>query len=243
MTSCPNCGGPVSDEARNCDFCHAPIATVRCGHCYHMSIPTALHCAGCGRELGLEPLGAPDTLRCPRCDVPLEVFRAGPGKLWDCGSCGGQFVEHALVRDLIERRELYGVSAPRRHRPRNPLTQPVSYVPCPACRELMHRRNFGGASGIVVDMCYKHGIWFDIGELPGVLGFVESGGLARARHRELEELERKKRAAPSTPIAPILPQESPLILDAEFRAGLLEDIAEAAVVLLDAVVGALRSRL
>lgn len=55
----------------------------------------------------------------------------------------------------------------------------------------MHRKNFGGASGVIVDVCTLHGIWFDAGELPNVLSFVERGGLERAR--KLDE-ERARRA-------------------------------------------------
>src|SRR5689334_4740706 len=174
---------------RHCGYCRAPVATVRCGHCFHMNIPDAVHCSGCGALLGLEPAGEPDYLKCRRCKADLEAFHGNSGRRRDCGKGGGQFVEHALLRDLIERRELYGTVAPRTFLKRNPLDQPVHYVPCPECRTLMTRRNFGGTSGVVVDICGPHGIWFDIGELPAVLSFVESGGLAAARRRELEEAE------------------------------------------------------
>lgn len=147
-----------------------------------MNIPDALHCSGCGRALGLEPAGSSDYLRCPRCDVELEKFRGAQGSLRDCARCGGQFVEHALVRDLLERSDLYGVVAPRRSRKFNALDDPVTYIKCPECRNLMNRKNFGGSSGIIVDVCLWHGIWFDEGELPRVLAFVEAGGLAAQRH-------------------------------------------------------------
>jgi hypothetical protein len=38
-----------------------------------------------------------------------------------------------------------------------------------------------------VDICRKHGIWFDSGELPHVLAFVEAGGLEIERQRELDK--------------------------------------------------------
>ena len=43
-------------------------------------------------------------------------------------------------------------------------------------RRAHDRRNFGGTSGVVVDVCHAHGTWFDAGELVKVLAFVESGG-------------------------------------------------------------------
>jgi hypothetical protein len=45
----------------------------------------------------------------------------------------------------------------------------------------MNRKNFGGTSGIIVDVCAKHGTFFDTGELPRVLAFVRRGGLTRAQ--------------------------------------------------------------
>jgi Zn-finger nucleic acid-binding protein len=69
----------------------------------------------------------------------------------------------------------------------------VRYRPCPGCRQLMNRKNFGGESGVVVDVCAVHGTWFDEGELPRVLAFVESGGLAKARARQRERDEASAR--------------------------------------------------
>ena len=183
---CPSCGGEVDEQARRCGYCGAPIATVRCANCYHMNVPDAAHCSGCGRQLGLEPIGEPDELSCPHCETHFEAFAAGPGRLHDCPRCGGQFVEHALLRDLLERREVYGVRAPRPQAVTR-ATEPVRYVPCPACGTLMNRKNFGRTSGVIVDVCHQHGIWFDAGELPRVIEFVESGGLQRAQRREAAE--------------------------------------------------------
>ena len=192
--ACASCGAPISQDARHCDYCHAPVASVRCANCFHLSSPNAAHCAGCGRELGLEPIPGETTLSCVDCARPLDVFANGPGHLYDCAKCGGQFVEHALLRDLLERREVCGAAVPRRAMSQNSASRPVRYVPCPACHVLMNRQNFGGSSGVIVDVCARHGVWFHEGELSRVLEFVESGGLARARRREIEEAESARKA-------------------------------------------------
>ncbi len=161
-----------------------------------MSAPDAAHCAGCGRDLGLEPIPKSDILACPDCHAPLSALDCGPGAVHDCSRCGGQFVEVAALRDLIERHDRLdvGVGVARARVRRLEAQAPVRYVACPVCRALMNRRNFGGASGVVVDVCAKHGTWFDLGELPRALAFVESGGLTRAREREAEERQRVARA-------------------------------------------------
>jgi hypothetical protein len=44
-------------------------------------------------------------------------------------------------------------------------------------------------------VCKSHGTFFDLGELPRVLAFVESGGLNRASHAAAEEEAAKSRRA------------------------------------------------
>ncbi len=83
---------------------------------------------------------------------------------------------------LAESARLAGLLG-RRGTPRNPLLQPTSYRPCPCCDALMHRRNFGQSSGVIIDTCSLHGTWFDAGELPAVLRFTESGELLRSEQR------------------------------------------------------------
>ncbi|MGD0527080.1 MAG: zf-TFIIB domain-containing protein [Polyangiaceae bacterium] len=188
LLHCPACGGPVEAGARRCAHCRVPIATVRCADCFHMSAADALHCAGCGRDLGLEPIARDGTLPCPDCHVPMEVMDCGSrGVLHDCGRCGGQFVEHDALRDLVERHDRFDVGARTSKPSLAPVDTRVHYVPCPVCHSMMNRRSFGAGSGVIVDTCAKHGTWFDRGELPRVLSFVESGGLSRLRQREAEE--------------------------------------------------------
>lgn len=219
--TCPNCGGPIDGGALHCPFCRAAVATVRCARCFHMNPPHAVHCSGCGGELGLEPIGEPSSLTCPRCRARLEGFRGEPGVLCDCPECGGQFVEHALLHELLERRAVVGAFVLRmQQRPIRPA-EPVRYVPCPVCDKLMNRENFGRQSGIVVDVCGVHGTWFDRGELPAVLDFVRSGALARARHAEQDA---RAAHAPLSACGPLhLPAAPPS------SGSILDDLADAAL--------------
>jgi Zn-finger nucleic acid-binding protein len=68
------------------------------------------------------------------------------------------------------------------------------YRPCPVCGKLMHRLNFGRKSGIIVDSCRPHGLWFDANELDAVVRWIRTGGESEARRlrREMEaDLERR----------------------------------------------------
>jgi Zn-finger nucleic acid-binding protein len=57
----------------------------------------------------------------------------------------------------------------------------------------MNRQNFGRRSGVIIDVCKGHGVWFDQRELQSVLAFVDAGGLEQARHAEQEKEHEAKR--------------------------------------------------
>ena len=48
----------------------------------------------------------------------------------------------------------------------------------------MNRSNFAKSSGVIVDMCKQHGVWFDADELPKIIDFINQGGMARSREKE-----------------------------------------------------------
>jgi Zn-finger nucleic acid-binding protein len=152
-----------------------------------MNMSHAHHCSGCGAELGLIVESAIRDSQCSDCQLPLEAIAEPAGTLLNCKKCGGQFVEHALLRSLLEQHERSGQAFPdapyQKPLPKAQIER-VHYRPCSVCQQMMNRKNFGGASGVIVDVCARHGTWFDAGELPQVLAFVKSGGLVRERARE-----------------------------------------------------------
>ena len=140
------------------------------------------------------------SLDCPDCGGALQRQEQRGRLLHECRRCGGQFVEYGVLAEILEpRTPSYDIS--RKPRPSsNPLEHSVRYRPCPACRQMMNRKNFGGRSGVIVDACGRHGLWFDRGELEAVLRFVEHGGLVQARrdreHRERHDARLRALSAP-----------------------------------------------
>ena len=53
----------------------------------------------------------------------------------------------------------------------------------------MHRVNFAGCSGVIIDWCREHGSWFDSNELQQVVRFIQAGGMKKAREREKEKIQ------------------------------------------------------
>ena len=49
----------------------------------------------------------------------------------------------------------------------------------------MNRRNYGQKSGVIVDVCQHHGVWFDLHELEDLLRWLRQGG-ERLAQRDVE---------------------------------------------------------
>jgi Zn-finger nucleic acid-binding protein len=54
---------------------------------------------------------------------------------------------------------------------------------------MMNRTNFARISGVIVDTCRGHGIWFDPGELEKIMDFIAHGGLVKAKEVDLQRLK------------------------------------------------------
>lgn len=182
-TICPNCMARVSNRARFCHHCAQPLLSAG-----DAGEPIDLDCPACGegRRLTTRRLGEPGitVLECPRC--------AG---LW-LSSAEFQLVLER-VRDPLGTLESVSTATPGKADVEHSATKPEAlYRPCPTCGQLMHRRNFGRKSGIIVDTCRSHGVWFDAHELDGIIRWVRSGGevaVARLQDQETRAAERQAR--------------------------------------------------
>lgn len=68
------------------------------------------------------------------------------------------------------------------------------YLPCPACRGMMVRRNFGRFSGVLVDVCGRDGVWLDGGELEKLEAFAAKGGLEVSADADARDEQERQRA-------------------------------------------------
>jgi Zn-finger nucleic acid-binding protein len=148
-------------------------------------------CPKCGTRRarsGLERSPA----NCPGCRTPMQQLEVGPTALLECGRCDGLWLDADVFESLCADAE---AQAAVLHRFDRAATTPgrVQYRPCARCGRMMNRVNFGRLSGTVVDVCKGHGTFLDAGELHRIVEFIRSGGLERARARQLEELKDKER--------------------------------------------------
>ncbi len=193
--NCPNCGAGVASDSALCQFCKTRLKTMACPKCFGLMFVGAKFCDHCGAiaapvEVSLDENGG----ECPRCRIALEANKIGDTSLRSCTKCDGVWLEAAVFEAICADREsqsaVLGFLDNRTLRGR-PMTK-VNYIPCPDCGQLMNRNNFAKASGVVVDICKQHGVWFDADELPSIIGFIRKGGMELARQRERNELENER---------------------------------------------------
>ena len=193
---CPGCGAPATADAACCGYCGSALATVTCAACFAAMFAGSRFCARCGAEAQRELLEENTPFSCPRCREKMQALTLGATTVRECAACGGLWLDPESLQRLADgREERAGVVSALAVRAAT-VTAPrdvVRYVPCPRCEKLMNRRNFAQSSGVVLDVCARHGVWLDRGELERVLGFVSGGGLARARTRERERLVEEQR--------------------------------------------------
>ncbi|MFN7959262.1 MAG: zf-TFIIB domain-containing protein [Holophagaceae bacterium] len=233
---CAGCGASVPPDASQCPYCRAQLATVACPACFALVPLSASHCPGCGGAMAPRDVSPATGAPCPACGKALAPARVGEVDLSQCMACGGLWLDRVVFEQLGTSRERQGAvlgALPAPEKPPVAKLEPVQYRPCPACRQRMNRVNYARRSGVVLDVCKAHGIWFDKDELRRVLAFIAGGGLDRAREQELEALKEARRAAVPFPQHPASSYEfsqemqaSGHWLDAAGLVGLAIDVAD-----------------
>ncbi len=174
-TICPDCMARISDHAKFCHHCGIAITVVG--------------------EVGGETKRA-----CPSCDsvqrLSSRVMQDDGMSILECHHCGGLWLEPEVFQALERRMlELAASGIGNEHRklrhslPRRPAGDQNLYRKCPTCEVIMHRRNYGPGSGIVIDECRQHGYWFDQRELDVILRWIRTGGLL-ASHKRRQSIQR-----------------------------------------------------
>jgi Zn-finger nucleic acid-binding protein len=211
VLACAACGAPCAPDDSACSYCLAVLAVVACPKCFGRVFPGSDHCPHCGAELLVGAKADPALIpvrTCPRCDVQCELAPrlVADSLLDECHRCGGVWLESKVFESLVKNRDqqsrLEAAATPEitldeRHPPASQRVPPSrssrEYIPCPDCRQLMNRKNFGNISGVLVDICKPHGVWFDTGELGRIIRFIMRGGLVETRQREIEEQKSEAR--------------------------------------------------
>jgi Zn-finger nucleic acid-binding protein len=193
--NCPNCGGAVSSDRTQCEFCKSRLKTVACASCLGLMFLGSKFCDHCGREAkNVEVFVDERVGDCPRCKRPLESLRIQATPVRECMGCGGFWTSaqtfESICADKEEQSAVLTFITTQTFDSR--ATAPINYVPCPDCKQLMNRSNFARSSGVIIDLCKEHGVWFDADELPKIIDFIDKGGLTRAREKQKMAIEEQR---------------------------------------------------
>jgi Zn-finger nucleic acid-binding protein len=198
MLKCPNCGAAAGAGDVACGYCDVQLQTVACASCLGMIFVGSKHCQHCGARVFdvAATATAATERRCPRCAHALSPTAIGSAILEECGGCGGVWVDAQSFAELSRSREeqaaYVGAGSPLPAPGEKRAEAHVQYVKCPDCGAVMNRVNFARWSGVIVDVCKRHGTWFDRDELRQIVEFIRSGGLDATRDKERRELELEK---------------------------------------------------
>jgi Zn-finger nucleic acid-binding protein len=188
--NCPTCGAPAAGpDAARCEYCGSTLTTTSCPSCFGAMFVGMQFCPHCGAK-GDRSVDASTAIPCPSCKGTMQRIRVGATAMLECSSCHADWLDAGTFTNLCLNREERGAIAALTAAPTGTAitgaTKQVRYVPCPVCRNLMNRENFGRRSGVIVDVCKGHGVWFERNELAAVMAFIDSGGLERARVAQAE---------------------------------------------------------
>lgn len=209
VVRCSSCGGPRQGDAPACSFCgsdftlHERDLHTVCPGCMARVSDRARFCHHCATPLVPQGSAGEGTEQpCPVCGAEHLLVSRGLGgedlTVLECGRCGGLWLGKEVF-DLLERKARQSARSSTTSAPRIPSAPLVRqegplYRPCVECGQMMHRRNYGRKSGVIVDLCHEHGLWFDSGELHQVVRWIEAGGLEQVQlHRQEEERQQERR--------------------------------------------------
>jgi Zn-finger nucleic acid-binding protein len=209
VVRCSSCGAPREAGATACAYCGADFTIYEKDmdsvgpHCLALISRRAKFCHHCGAAIvASQAAGEATTLLCPACKGDRRLVTRRLGKLDvaadECQICAGLWLGNKAFQHLARQAQnsltadetLAAVVS--RAAPTAVTQQAVGgkwrYRHCPSCQRMMQRRHYAHKSGVIIDICRNHGVWFDADELHQILSWIRKGGLDYAR-REVEKDE------------------------------------------------------
>jgi len=172
---CLYCGGERRADDSACRKCQAEAPSVPCRRC-HAQVFAPRDVCICGEPCTAWALAEPGDLACPRCHGRLAWATVDEGavRVEQCARCLGCFARTQDFSELVDRevaQEPVDLSAfiPPPDASALPRQDLLAETLCPHCSVAMERVRFAQKAAIVIDVCPKHGVWLDAGELPRLL--------------------------------------------------------------------------
>ncbi len=210
VVRCSSCGAPRAEGATACKYCgadftiHEQDLDTVCPQCFACVSDRAKFCHHCGVALRPETLAGEKTeLSCPACGKAssLSHRQVGGVSLMECQRCAGFWLAANVLEDLVDKAS-HGVAVGDFRLRAPPATAEGGvvaaqtgprYRQCPVCGAMMNRVNYARRSGVIIDVCQKHGVWFDADELSRILVWVREGGKAEADRQMAHDAAHQER--------------------------------------------------
>lgn len=228
VVRCASCGAARQDGAKSCGYCGSDFTLLAqdmdtiCPSCFALIGNAARFCHHCGTSIAPEEIAADPTDRvCPACGGRKLLYSRALDKtgltVMECRACAGMWLGAEVFRTIEERLRKDAPAIPdpaalraeMRSRKIAPQRDGRFYRRCPACTTPMTRINFDRVSGILLDRCGDHGIWFDASELESVLRWIKLGGERVSDERRQEE-ERARASQLRFRVEPKSPEDARL---------------------------------
>ncbi len=191
--TCPHCAAGVAPGTNRCEHCSSALLVKACPRCLSRVFHGHKHCPECGSELSVVATTETAEERpCPRCHHVLSARMVVDVVVDECMECRGLFLDQIAIKRVITDRAQARAEAllgalptapPSNSRPTGKL-----YIKCPVCSQIMNRKLFASGSGVIVDVCRTHGTFFDVGELPRIIDYVQQGGLEAAQKKDIARM-------------------------------------------------------
>lgn len=212
VVRCAACGASREEGAASCRYCgsdftlHEQDLDTVCPSCLARVSNRSRFCHDCGAPiLPEEDAGDATDRTCPVCGDGHSLHSRALGKegvsVLECRRCAGLWLAETAFQLLRERARATSDPAPdpvvlraESESRSNPVpARGRLYRPCPVCGTLMNRVNYGRRSGVLLDRCVTHGVWFDAAELDAALRWIRLGGERDTVERQ--ERENRERAS------------------------------------------------
>mgnify|MGYP001822029436 CR=1 FL=1 len=222
VVRCSSCGATRIAASASCDHCgsdftlHERDLHTICPGCAARVSDRASYCHHCSTRLDPQGrAGEPTSKICPACGddhhLASRDFGVAGLSILECPVCAGLWLSHDAFRHLVERADaspatskIHAMAAARSATVKSNTAPRVSkqgqfYRPCLECGQLMNRTNYDQKSGVLIDACAAHGVWFDNDELAAILRWIRQGRSRLARdHAEEHRKDRERRARKTT---------------------------------------------
>lgn len=163
--------GPTTPESQRPETKAGATGYQRCANCGGTNPTAELQCRLCNHSLRAYDEMKAEGSQCPRCERALQIIDVGM-YLAACASCGGLWINRKQARLLTHAASLgvllFDLQVVETIGARPPQAERHWAVKCPLCQAEMCQLAHGD-SGITLDFCKEHGVWFDHGELRKVL--------------------------------------------------------------------------